>query len=229
MIPTYNEAENIEELIRPLLNYSNIEIIVFDDNSPDGTWKIVDRLAKSERRVHLFLRKNERGRGSVEVAMMRYSLKKNADLMIEMDADLSHDPHHIPKIIDGAKTCDIVIGSRFIKGGVDVRGDPIRSLVTSVYHLFLKSLLGINLTDPSSGYRGFTKRALNMINFGGISVKGTMILTEVLYACIKKGAKVCETPIVFKNRSRGTSKLVSPLLLIRYALEIIKMKIFSRA
>ena len=227
-VPTYNEAGNIEELLEELLRYKNIEIAVFDDNSPDGTWKIVKKIAEKNKRVHLILRENERGRGSVEITMIKYAMRNDADFMIEMDADLSHDPRYIKDMIERSKICDIVVGSRKVAGGIDARGDFFRYLVTSIDHILIRTILGINLGDPSSGFRCFNRKSLGSLNLDGIASRA-IVYTEVLYACAKKNFKICEIPIVFKNRTKGTSKTVAPTQLIHYALEILKMRLFSKA
>ena len=227
-IPTYNEAENIENLIKKLLRYQKIEIAVFDDNSPDGTWRVVERISKKNKRVCLILRKTERGRGSVEIAMMKYALQNNADFMIEMDADLSHDPRHLKDMIEKSKSYDIVVGSRKVVGGSDIRGDFLRHFITYVTHLIMKNFLGVNLNDPSSGYRCFSRKALSSINFDGI-VSKKIAFMEVIYACAKKNLKIYEIPIIFKDRKEGKSKLVSPLLLMKYVFDILRMRFFSTA
>ncbi|HLE07138.1 MAG TPA: glycosyltransferase [archaeon] len=231
-IPTYNEVENIGKLIRELLKNRGIEIAVFDDSSPDGTWKVVKEMGKKEKRVRLILKETKSGRGNAEIDMMKYCLKNRADVMIEMDADLSHDPRYVRDILKEIKSYDVVVGSRNVAGGKDVRGDIMRATVTFLAQTLMKIILGINMKDPSSGYRGFNKRALESINFSGIAANGKVgmiVCTETIYACFRKGLKIKEIPILFKNRTAGKSKLIGPILFLRYVIEMLKIRLFSRA
>jgi len=205
MIPTYNEKENIKNLINAILNLNitNLKIVVVDDDSPDGTWKIVKDMAKKEPRVHLLLRTKNKGRGIAGIAGFKYCLKRNADYIIEMDADFSHDPKYIPMLLEKIKTCDVVLGSRFVKGG----RQKIRILITKLANLYIRSVLGLKAKDCNSGYRCFKKDVLKSINLDSIKSKGPDVVQEILYMCHLKNFKICEIPIVFRERKKGKTKL----------------------
>lgn len=211
MIPTYNEKENIARLINDILNINNkIEIVVVDDYSPDGTWKIVKNT--KNKRVHLLLRKKNRGRGLAGIAGFKYCLDHKADVVIEMDGDFSHEPKYIPTLISRIKECDVVLGSRNIKGGKDSRGF-IRRVVSKLAAFYIRAMLGYKIKDPTSGYRCFKSNVLKSIKLDSITATDPFVVTEVLYRCHKKGYKICEVPITFVERKKGKSKLGFKILL----------------
>ena len=222
-IPTYNEKENIARLVKEILKY-NVEILIVDDNSPDGTWKIAKELAKKHKNVHLLLRKGNRGRGAAGKEAYKWCLEHNADYIIEMDADFSHDPKYIPEIIKNLKEYDVVIGSRLMKQGEDIGRSLLRRAVTRLANLYIRILLGIKVKDCNSGYRGFNREALESINIDELFSKGPAIVQEVLYKVHLKGCRIKEIPISFKNRTKGHSKLTVKELAAGYWV-IIKLKL----
>lgn len=215
MIPTYNEAENIKRLIPVILKKApNVSILVVDDNSPDKTADEVKKLAKRyPKRVHLLLRREKKGRGSAGIDGFKWLLKRGADAVIEMDADFSHHPKYLPKMINNLKDADVVVGSRFIKAGKDMRG-PFRSLITILGRIYIRLVLGVNLKDPTSGYRAFKKRVLQAVDLDNlIAVKTWAVVQEVLYKAALMNFKIKEVPIIFVDRKRGNSKLNLKVLL----------------
>lgn len=221
--PTYNEKENIAGLIKELLKYG-VEILVVDDNSPDGTADIVKELANKHKNVHLLLRTKDRGRGSAGKAGYKFCLEHNADYIIEMDADFSHDPKYIPEIIKNLENYDVVIGSRLIEGGKDIGRSFIRRAVTKLANLYIRLMLGIDVKDCNSGYRGFRRNALESIDVSRLFLKGPGIVQEVLYKIHLKGFRMKEIPIIFVNREKGSSKLTIKELAAGYWI-IIKLKL----
>jgi len=166
MIPTYNEKENIKTLIDKILNLKikNMHIVVADDNSPDGTWKIVQQISKKNKNVHLLLRKKDKGRGSAGRDGFIYCLKHGAGIVIEMDADMSHDPKYIPLMIEELKNADLVLGSRRVAGSKEIGRSSLRRFVTWGANMYITVMLGIKIKDCNSGFRCFKRKVLEKIN-----------------------------------------------------------------
>ena len=228
MIPTYNEKENIKNLIDKILKLKikNLHIVVVDDNSPDGTWKIVQDISKKNRNVHLLLRKKDKGRGAAGRDGFIYCLKHSADIVVEMDADFSHDPKYIPSMLEELKNADLVLGSRRIKGGNDVGRGFLRKLVTLLANLYIRLTLGLKVKDCNSGFRCFKREVLEKIDPEKLESKGPSIVQEVLFKAHLKGFRIKEIPIVFINRTKGRSKLGIPQLIAGYFM-VLKLKILS--
>jgi len=227
-IPTYNERENIQILIKKILSLKvpGLETLVIDDNSPDGTWKVIKNIAKKNKGVHLLLRTAKRGRGYAGRAGFIWALKNNADYIIEMDADLSHNPKYIPKLLEKVKKTDVVLGSRLVQGGVDKRESAIRRVITKLANLYTEIILGLKVKDCNSGYRCFTRKALEKINPEDIFSEGPSIVQEVLFKAHLKGLKVNEIPITFTERKLGQSKLGIKQLYKGYIM-VLKLKYLS--
>ncbi len=209
MIPTYNEKENIAILINKILSLKikNLHIVVADDNSPDGTWEIVEQISKRNKNIHLLLRKTDRGRGSAGRDGFIYCLNHGADVIVEMDADMSHDPKYIPGMISGLKDADLVLGSRRLKGSKEVGRGIIRKIITLGANLYITLMLGIRVKDCNSGFRCFKRKVLEAISLEKLESKGPAIVQEVLFKAHLKGFKIKEIPITFVNRTKGKSKL----------------------
>ena len=226
MIPTYNERENIRALIDKILGLGikNLHIVVVDDNSPDGTWKIVQQIAKKKKNVHLLLRKKDKGRGSAGRDGFIYCLKHGADIIVEMDADLSHDPKYIPALIAGLKDADLVLGSRRLKDSKEIGRSWFRIFITLAANLYITIILGIKVKDCNSGFRCFKRKVLDGINAEKLQSKGPAIVQEVLFKTQLKNFKIKEIPITFVNRIKGRSKLGIPQLAAGFFM-ILKVKI----
>jgi dolichol-phosphate mannosyltransferase len=208
MIPTYNEAENIGDLIKDIRAIvPDAEVLVVDDNSPDGTWEIVDEISKSDSQVHLLHRTNERGRGTAGRDGFLWALKNNYERCVEMDADYSHHPKYLPAILEASNRADIVLGSRYVKGGREVGRSAFRQIVTKFAGAFLRAMLGVKVRDPSSGYRCFDARVLEVVDLNNFISTGPSIVSEMLYKARLKNYTFAEVPIVFEDRVRGASKL----------------------
>jgi len=209
MIPTYNEKENIKALIDKILSLKikNLHIVVADDNSPDGTWKIVKEISKNKKNIHLLLRKKDRGRGFAGRDGFIYCLKNKADIVIEMDADMSHDPKYIPLMLKEVKNADLILGSRRVKGSKEIGRGVIRQLITYLANLYIRLLLGLKVKDCNSGYRCFKRKVLEKINLSKIEAKGPSIVQEVLFKTHLNRFKIKEIPITFVDREKGQSKL----------------------
>ena len=209
MIPTYNEKENIKALIDKILSLKikNLHIVVADDNSPDGTWKIVQEISKNKKNVHLLLRKTDKGRGLAGKDGFIYCLKNKADIVIEMDADMSHDPKYIPLMLKELKKADLILVSRRVKGSREVGRGAVRQLITYLANLYIRLLLGLKVKDCNSGYRCFKRKVLEKINLSKIEAKGPSIVQEVLFKTHLNRFKIKEIPITFVDREKGQSKL----------------------
>lgn len=208
ILPTYNERENIEGMIQQILSVCpTCEVLVVDDDSPDGTWRIVKELSCQDARVHLLHRTTNRGRGIACIAGLLYALSHNADIVIEMDADFSHNPSYIPVFLNAAEDFDIVLGSRFVQGGADSDRGWVRRLITLLANIYVRILFGIRLHDCSSGFRCFRREVLENTGLENMTATGPEILQEMLFRSCQLGHRILEIPIVFHDRKRGKTKL----------------------
>ena len=230
MIPTYNERENIASLIDKILKLKikNLHIVVVDDNSPDGTWKVIKQLNKKNKNVHLLLRKKNKGRGAAGKDGFVYCLKNDADIVVEMDADMSHDPKYIPEMLNELKNADMVLGSRRLKGSREIGRGLLRRFVTWGANFYITLMLGIKVKDCNSGFRCFKRKVLESINLERLESKGPAIIQEVLFKAHLKGFKIKEIPITFVNRTKGKSKLGLKQLAAGY-LMVLKLKVMYLA
>ncbi|MFH1037091.1 MAG: polyprenol monophosphomannose synthase [PVC group bacterium] len=227
IIPTYNEAGNIAPVVSGLLDLkeTGVEILVVDDDSPDGTSGIVARLAERAPRVHLLSRSDRRGRGRAGQAGFLWALDHGADCIGEMDGDGSHDPASLPRLLEPIRQnrADVVIGSRFIAGGAVEGRQWFRDRISGLARAYIGWVLGIPVNDPTSGYRLFTREALESIDPRSLTAPDPFIVTEVLYRCYRKGLRVTEVPIIFRQRKLGVSKLNSRVL-TAYLFRVWKLK-----
>ena len=228
MIPTYNEKENIRNLIAKVLNLKikDLHIVVVDDNSPDGTAGIVKNISKKNKNVHLLLRTKNKGRGYAGRDGFIYCLRHNADIVVEMDADMSHDPKYIPQMIEELRNADLILGSRRVKGGQDVGRSFVRKAITSLANFYIKVILGLKVKDCNSGFRCFKREVLEKLNAEKLKSQGPSIVQEVLFKAHLKGFRIKEIPITFVNRTKGHSKLGIPQLAAAYFM-VLKLKFLS--
>lgn len=207
VLPTYNEAENISRVIKLIKGlHPHWSILVIDDSSPDGTAGIVEDLIKRFDYIYLIKREGERGRGLAGVCGFDLALKEGSDIIVEMDADMSHHPRYLTNLISEIENYDVIIGSRYIEGGGEIGRPLSRRLISRLANLYLRIILGLSIRDWTSGYRCFRREALNSI-ISDIKSKGPAIVEEVLFKIRKKGFKIKEVPITFYERERGASKL----------------------
>lgn len=206
MVPTYNESGNIDKLITEILGQGkDVGVVVVDDDSPDGTWKIVEDYSKRDPRVHLIRRIGRRGRGSAGIEGFQYAVKQGVEFIIEMDADFSHKPSYISGFLKEMKDCDLLIGSRMVKGGGETGRGPLRQWITKVANLYIRLVLGLPYKDATSGYRVFRREVLEAIDLNDIMSTGPSIVQEVLYKAHKKRFRIKEVPIIFEDRTVGQS------------------------
>lgn len=208
IIPTYNEKENIERLLGRLLNLRpDIEMLVVDDNSPDGTGRLVENLTRSYPRIHLLNRPQKQGIGPAYIAGFQWGLARGYDILIEMDADLSHRPRYIPKFIERLQTHDVVIGSRWIQGGGIGNWAFWRIFLSRFANIYSSIVLSAPIKDLTGGFTGYRRQVLEQIDLGGIHSDGYCFQIEMKYRCFKKQFRLIETPIQFPDRKAGKSKI----------------------
>ncbi len=208
LIPTYNEAENIRALVEAVRGFvPDMHVLIFDDNSPDGTGRIADELAAEYDNVRVVHRPRKMGLGSAYVAGFKQAIAEGYDLVCHMDADFSHDPKHWPDLLRGMDEHDVMIGSRYVAGGGTRDWGLCRRVLSRTSNFIARTVLGIKVRDCTGGFRCYRAEVLARINPDGIVSDGYSFLEEVLYKAIKAGAKVGETPIVFVERRLGQSKI----------------------
>jgi len=223
MLPTYNERDNIENIVDRILKHRDVAIVVVDDSSPDGTGQIADRLAsENPGRVHVIHRR-ERGRGTAGIVGLGYAREQNVNCVFEMDADLSHDPGQIPEFLERIRDCDVVIGSRFVKGSKASR-KPMRRLITDVARVYTQVLLGRGIRDWSGGYKCYRTEALKSLDFAHFRSQGYSIGMETLYRLTRMGFRCVEIPIEFTDQRRGKSKF-SVKEIIGYMLTVLRLRL----
>ena len=208
VIPTYNEAKNIEILLSNILAmYPDFHIIVVDDNSPDGTGKVADHFAEIDARVQVIHRPEKAGLGTAYIEGFKQALAQRADLIFEMDGDLSHDPKYLKDLLEGTKNADLVIGSRYING-VRVEGWRFRRLLLSKFaNIFVSYVMVQPVWDFTAGFRCYRREVLESIDLETIRSDGYAFQIEMTYHTFRGGFKVHEEPIVFKERKHGVSKI----------------------
>lgn len=206
--PTYNERDNIEALVKEIIEVvKGVSVVIVDDNSPDGTGVIADAMSKDCNNIHVIHREGKLGIGSALFAGFRYAIDNGAKYVIEMDADFSHQPAYLPKFIKESHKYDLVIGSRFVPGGKIDNRSLFRNIVSRLGNSFIRTMLRLRPKDCTSGYRCFSAQLLRSIDMETIASSNYGNLTETLYRATKRGFKVGEIPIVFPDRKFGKSKV----------------------
>lgn len=209
IVPTYNERDNIARLIAAVLEKDpRLEILVVDDGSPDGTGDIVEAAAAQDPRVHLLRRPRKMGLGTAYIAGFKWSLEKNYDYTFEMDADFSHDPAHLPEFLRAIQTADLVIGSRYRGGKVTVVNWPMSRLLLSYFaNVYARVVTGLYIWDLTAGFKCYRRAVLQAINLDDVRSNGYAFQIEMHYRTWKKKFRIVEIPIVFVDRTEGTSKM----------------------
>lgn len=208
IIPTYNEIDNVINLSNAILaQHPDLHILFVDDNSPDGTGKIIDELVAEHDRVHVLHRKGKMGLGSAYREGFKIALTMAADYIIEMDADFSHDPGILPLFLSKIKENDLVIGSRYLNG-VSVVNWPIRRLILSYFaSVYTRWVTGLQLRDCTSGFKCFRRSTLEAIDLSRVTSDGYSFQIEMNYLCMEKDFRIAEIPIIFIDRHAGSSKM----------------------
>jgi dolichol-phosphate mannosyltransferase len=227
VIPTYNEADNVERLIQRILKLGETySVLIVDDNSPDGTAGVVRRLQRDHDRLFLIEREKKSGLGTAYVTGFRYALEQGFDFVFEMDADFSHDPDELPNLLLKAQECDLVIGSRYVTG-VNVVNWPMRRLILSyAANLYTRIITGLPIHDTTSGFKCYRRAVLESIDLERIRSNGYAFQIETNFWAWKKGFRLCEVPIIFVDRRSGISKM-SRNIVYEAALMVWKLKFRS--
>lgn len=227
VVPTYNERDNIERLVADILAQDEgIEVLVVDDDSPDGTGEIVDRMAAGNPRLHALHRPGKLGLGSAYCDGFRLALDKGAEYIVEMDADFSHDPAMLPVFFEKMKDFDLVIGSRYLNG-VSVVNWPLRRLMLSYFaNVYTRYITGLKISDCTGGFKCFRRAVMESIDLSRIKSDGYSFQIEMNYRCVENGFRIGEIPIIFVDRHAGSSKMSRKI--VREAVFIVwKLKIGS--
>jgi len=205
---TYNERENLPELATEIHRHApSVDILVIDDNSPDGTGKLADQLAAADPRVRVLHREGKLGLGTATLAGFRYAIERNYDLLVNMDADFSHHPRYLPAIIAAAPEADVVIGSRYVAGGGVAGWGMQRRLMSGGINWYARLLLGLRTRDNSGAFRAYRVAKLREVPLDRVRARGYAFQEEILYRLRRAGSRFVEVPIVFEDRRRGTSKI----------------------
>jgi dolichol-phosphate mannosyltransferase len=205
-LPTYNERENVEPMLRALGD-KGVQVLVIDDNSPDGTGELADRLADELDYVGVLHRKRKEGLGPAYLAGFRRALADGAELVLEMDCDFSHDPKDVPRLVAAAADADVVLGSRYVGGGAVRNWGALRRFVSAGGSWYARVVLGAPVRDLTGGFKCYRRAVLERIDLDAIDSKGYAFQIETTYRALRAGFRVVEIPITFVDREAGGSKM----------------------
>jgi dolichol-phosphate mannosyltransferase len=208
IIPTYQERDNVEHIIgRVRSAVPDADVLVVDDGSPDGTGKIADELADADSHVHVLHRTQKAGLGAAYIAGFDWALAAGYDVLVEMDADGSHPPEQLPRLLAGLAEADLVLGSRWIPGGAVVNWPRRREVLSRAANLYARAAIGFPLRDATGGYRAFRRAVLETIDYAGVASQGYCFQVDLALRAYDAGFRVLEVPITFVERERGESKM----------------------
>jgi dolichol-phosphate mannosyltransferase len=211
-LPTYNERENLEPMLRALGEY-DVRVLVIDDNSPDGTGRLADRLAQELDYVDVLHRPRKDGLGPAYLAGFRQALADGAERIMEMDCDFSHEPKDVPRLIAATDDADVAIGSRYVKGGGTENWGALRRAISGAGSLYARVLLSMKIRDPTAGFKCYRADVLKTIDLDAIHSKGYAFQIETVYRALRAGFRVVEVPITFVDREEGSSKMSGAIVL----------------
>ena len=209
IIPTYNERENLPSIVPVVLEHDpRLEVLVVDDNSPDGTGKLADDMACANNRIHVIHRSGKLGLGTAYVAGFKYAIANGFDYACEMDADFSHDPRHLALFLEAIQDADLVIGSRYLDGRVTVLNWPMGRLLLSYFaNVYARWVTGLKLWDCTAGFRCYRRAVLEAIDLDQVRSNGYSFQIEMSFRTLRKGFRLKEIPILFTDRAEGKSKM----------------------
>ena len=211
-LPTYNERENLERMVHALGEHG-VSVLVIDDNSPDGTGELADRLARDLDHVEVLHRPRKQGLGPAYLAGFRHALAAGAELVLEMDCDFSHDPADVPRLLAAVEDADVAVGSRYIKGGSVRNWGLVRRFVSAGGSFYARVLLGVGIRDLTAGFKCYRRVVLETIDLDAISSLGYAFQIETTYRALRAGFRVVEVPIAFADREHGGSKMSKGIVL----------------
>lgn len=213
IVPTYNERENIAELLDGILSYlPTADVLVVDDGSPDGTGEIVAACGAEDERVKLLQRPGKAGLGTAYTAGFQWALARDYTVIAGMDADFSHDPRYLPRMVEQARDHDLVIGSRYVPGGATPDWKLGRRIISRIGNYVARTVLGLPVRDCTTGYKLYRRETLAQIDLDAIDLVGYGFLIETTYQCYLNGARIKEIPIVFIDRREGKSKMTGTIV-----------------
>jgi len=213
IIPTYDERDNIGELLDSVLRHlPGADVLIVDDGSPDGTGDIVAARGEADKRIQLLRRPGKAGLGTAYIAGFNWALARDYDTIIGMDADFSHDPAYLPQFVEQSRHYDLVIGSRYIPGGSTPDWKLSRRVISRIGNTVARTVLGLPVHDCTTGYKCYRREALTSINFDAIELVGYGFLIETTYQCYLHGRNMVEIPIVFTDRREGKSKMTGTIV-----------------
>lgn len=225
IIPTYNEIENLPFLLEGIFTFApETDVLVVDDNSPDGTGNLVEEMGQRDVRIHLLRRPGKLGLGTAYIAGFKYAIQQGYDAAFEMDADFSHDPCHLPEFLYAIQRADLVIGSRYIVGGSTPNWSLIRRMISGGGNIFARLMLHIPVHDCTGGYRCYRREVLEAIDLDSVQSRGYAFQVEMTYRVLSQGFKVVEIPITFVDRRLGQSKM-SKKIVAEASLYVIKTRL----
>ena len=207
VLPTYNECQNLEPLIEAIGRYLVADILIVDDNSPDGTGQLADQLSRLQKHVHVLHRARKGGLGPAYLAGFQWALARGYQLILEMDCDFSHSPWDLPRLVHRSGTADLVIGSRYVPGGGTEDWSRRRRFVSRLGNAYVSLFLGSSIRDWTGGFRCYRHELLANMNLESVNAKGYVFQVEMAWRVHQVGAKICELPIRFSDRVQGQSKL----------------------
>lgn len=224
VIPTYNEAETLDKIVSAVRDVveqkaqasemSAVHLLIVDDNSPDGTGKVADRMAaEHEDEIFVLHRQGKEGLGKAYIAGFHWGLQRDYDIISEMDADFSHDPRFLPDFWNKLKEYDVVIGSRYIKGGGTINWGILRQIISFGGSLYARFILGMSVRDMTGGYNAWKRSVLETVNIDAITSSGYAFQIELKWRAWRKGFRIVETPIVFEDRAVGQSKMSKKIII----------------
>jgi len=211
-LPTYNESENLESMLR-VLGEHDVRVLVIDDNSPDGTGRLADRLAQELDYVDVLHRPRKEGLGPAYIAGFHHALADGAERILEMDCDFSHDPKDVPRLIAATEEADLAIGSRYVEGGETANWGAVRRAISAGGSLYARALLSVPTRDLTAGFKCYRAEALKAIDLDAVHSKGYAFQIETTYRTLRAGFRVVEVPIKFVDREVGGSKMSQTIVL----------------
>jgi dolichol-phosphate mannosyltransferase len=218
IIPTYNEAENLRPLLEAIFSFvATTDILIVDDNSPDGTGELADSIALEDSRVHVLHRPGKLGLGTAYIGGFKYAIAYDYDAAFEMDADFSHDPRYLPDFLTAIEHADLVIGSRYVHGGGTPNWSLVRRFISGGGNIFARFLLGIPVRDCTAGYRCYRREVLESIDLDTIQSQGYAFQVELAYRVMQQGFRIVEVPIIFMDRRVGKSKMSRKIVIEAFA------------
>jgi dolichol-phosphate mannosyltransferase len=215
IVPTYNERDNLSQIIQAVhRELPQAEILVVDDNSPDGTGQLADEISRTDPKVHVLHRPGKQGLGTAYIAGFKWALEHDYQFIFEMDCDFSHDPRYLPELLAAAQGgADLVLGSRYVGGGGTINWGVVRQLISKGGSLYARTVLGVPVRDLTGGFKCFRRRVLEAIDLSSVSAQGYGFQIEMTYRALQRGFRVVEVPIVFVDRRVGQSKMSKKIFL----------------